>query len=125
MTKRDRNQGQLESEILDVLWDAKGSESPALTSGEVLASIGGALALTTVLTVLSRLIDKKLIGRHAADGRGFVFEALQTREQHHAQLLLRIVESDSNLSLTFAHFAKGLSGPSLKSLKDSLELDSE
>ena len=120
MTKRDRNQGQLEAEVLEILWDARESSTPALSSGEILSRLDGDLALTTVLTVLTRIVDKGLVARRPAEGRGFVFEAAKTREQHHAELLLKIVDGDSNLALTFAHFAKGLSPESLKSLRESL-----
>ena len=52
MTKRARLQGELEQLILDSLWDAPG----ALSSQQLLEIVSpdGELALTTVLTVLSR-----------------------------------------------------------------------
>ncbi len=55
MTPRGRQQGELESLILDVLWSAK----KGLTSQEILekANRNSELALTTILTVLSRLED--------------------------------------------------------------------
>jgi len=121
VTKRDRNQGQLEAEILALLWDARESGSAGLTAAAIVGQLRGDLALTTVLTVLGRLRDKSLVERSSAETRGYVFSAAQTRAQHHADLLLKIVESDSNLSMTFAHFAKGLSATDLKQLKATLQ----
>ena len=78
MTKRGRQQGELESLILNVLWGSK----VALTSNEILEKVNqnNNLALTTILTVLSRLEDKGLVNRKHGDGRSFLFTAAQTRE---------------------------------------------
>lgn len=119
MPKKTRQQGELEALVLDVLWAA---DQP-LTSNEVLDAIAseGDLALTTVLTVLSRLSEKELVERIPADGRGFLFCATSTREQHAAKQLLLILENATNPALTLSHFAAGLSKKSLNALKKSLE----
>lgn len=118
MTKRARQQGELESLILDVLWRAK---SP-LTSQEILERAGsGDLALTTILTVLSRLTDKELVVREAGEGRSFMFSAAQSREQHTADLMLKLVAEESNPALAFSAFAKGLTSSQLKALRKSLD----
>ncbi|MFM6977846.1 MAG: BlaI/MecI/CopY family transcriptional regulator [Micrococcales bacterium] len=119
MAKKLRQQGELESLVLDALWDSK----TPLTSNEVLdvVSENGALALTTVLTVLSRLTDKGLVERSPANGRGFVFAATSTREEYAASQLLEILASSENAALTLSHFAAGLSKKSLNALKKSLE----
>lgn len=119
MTKKLRQQGELESLVLEALWDAG---SP-LTSNEVLETVSneGALALTTVLTVLSRLTEKELVERVPADGRGFLFSATSTREEHAAKQLLEILSQSENAALTLSHFTAGLSKKTLNALKKSLE----
>lgn len=118
MTKRTRHQGELESLILNVLW---GSRKP-LTSQEILDRVGdGELAITTILTVLSRLIDKELVVREAGEGRSFVFSATQSREQHTADMMLKLVANESNPALAFSHFTDGLTTAQLKALRKSLE----
>lgn len=119
MTKKLRQQGELESLVLEALWDA----GKPVTSNEVLDAISseGTLALTTVLTVLSRLIEKELVERVPADGRGFLFSAIHTREEHAANQLLEILSHSENAALTLSHFAAGLSKKSLNALKKSLE----
>jgi predicted transcriptional regulator len=119
MTKKLRQQGELESLVLEALWDA----GKPLTSNEVLESVSseGALALTTVLTVLSRLIEKDLVERAPANGRGFLFSATSSREEHAATQLLEILANSENAALTLSHFAAGLSKKSLNALKKSLE----
>lgn len=119
MARKLRQQGELESLVLEALWDA---DEP-MTSNEVLESISheGALALTTVLTVLSRLTDKGLVERVPASSRGFLFSATSTREEFAANQLLEILENSENAALTLSHFAAGLSKKSLTALKKSLE----
>lgn len=118
MTKRARQQGELESLILDVLWNTK----QPLNSQEILQQVGdGDLALTTILTVLSRLTDKELVVREAGEGRSFMFSAAQSREQHTADLMLKLVAEESNPALAFSAFAKGLTASQLKALRKSLD----
>jgi predicted transcriptional regulator len=119
MTKRGRQQGELEQLILDTLWDS----ASAVSSQQLLERISpdGELALTTVLTVLSRLADKGLVTREAGQGRSLLFSAAQSREQHTADLMLKLVSGATNPALAFSHFASGLSEADLAALRKSLE----
>ena len=71
MSKRERQHGQLEAAVLDALWAIDTDE--ALTSQQVQDAVNAAtnsdLALTTVLTVLSRLVDKGMVVRRAGEVR--------------------------------------------------------
>jgi predicted transcriptional regulator len=119
MTKRARQQGELENLVLDVLWD---SNEP-LTSSEVLArcNVDSDLALTTILTVLSRLVDKELVERRIGESRSHLFAAAQSREQHTARQLLELINDSSNQALTLSHFTAGLNKKSLTALKKLLD----
>ena len=118
MTKRARQQGELESLILNVLWSSK----KPLTSQEILERVGdGDLALTTILTVLSRLADKELVIREPGEGRSFIFSAAQSREQHTAELMLKLVAEETNPALAFSAFTNGLTAAQLKALRKSLD----
>jgi predicted transcriptional regulator len=119
MTTRGRQQGELESLILNVLWNAK----DAMTSQEILdkANKNSDLALTTILTVLSRLEDKGLVVRKPGESRAFLFTAAQSREQHTADMMLQLVANESNPALAFSHFTDGLTAAQLKALRKSLE----
>lgn len=121
MTKRARLQGELESLVLDALWGAEVGDG-ALTSQQVLEIVSpdGELALTTILTVLSRLVDKELVVRKPGESRQLLFSAAQSRELHTADLMLKIVAGTDNPALAFSHFASGLSAADLKALRDSL-----
>ncbi|MFM1784397.1 MAG: hypothetical protein RLZZ579_674 [Actinomycetota bacterium] len=112
-----RKQGELESEILGCLWD----RPEGLTSQQILALLGDDdLAITTVLTVLSRLSDKGLVGREQASGRTFLFKSTSSREQHTASMLLSALENTGNPALVFSHFTSQLSQTQIESLKKAL-----
>ena len=131
MAARNRNQGELETAVLSALWDAAEAsksgadqaEPKALTSQEVLKRVApdGSLAITTVLTVLSRLVDKQLVVRHQGTGRSLLFSAATSPAQHDAELLLKIFEGSSNPLLAFSHFAKSLSPDQLQQLQQSIK----
>lgn len=66
-----RAKGTLESEVLAALWAA---DRP-LSAGEVADEVGGALAHTTVQTILVRLHHKGAVGRELV-GRAHVYSPL-------------------------------------------------
>lgn len=112
-----RKQGELEAQVLSCLWD----RPDGLTSQQILAMVGDdSLAITTVLTVLSRLTDKQLVAKAQHEGRTFLFKATKTREQHTAELLLDAVQQADNPALVFSHFASQLTKGQIESLKQAL-----
>jgi predicted transcriptional regulator len=119
MSKRSRQQGELENLVLNLLWS---TEVP-LTSQQILdkVTISSDLALTTILTVLSRLEEKGLVVREPGESRAFLFAAAQSRQQHTADLMLKLVANESNPALAFARFAEGLTAAQLKALRKSLD----
>ena len=113
-----RRQGELESEILGCLWD----RPAGLSSQQILAMLGDdEIKITTVLTVLSRLEDKSLITRAAGPGRGYIFQATTSREQHTAKALVELVGQTGNPATVFSHFASGLTAKQLKDLRAALD----
>lgn len=108
-----RKQGELEAQVLGCLWD----RPDGLSSQQILAMLGDdSLAITTVLTVLTRLTDKGLVSKLAGTGRILLFKASVSREKHTAEMLLSAMES-TNPSLVFSHFASGLSKEQLEKLR--------
>jgi len=119
MTKKLKRQpGELESLVLGSLWES----SKPLTSQEIQAIVGrsGEVALTTVLTVLSRLEDKGLVARDVDSGRSLRFRALESREEHTARSMLSFIDDQTNPALAFSYFAKGLSKSQRAALKKIL-----
>ena len=120
MSKRGRQQGELENLVMESLWDAESS----LTSQQILEQAnkaGEELALTTILTVLSRLVDKGLVVRENGSGRSLNFIAAETRERHSANLMLKLLSGSENPALTFAQFTKSLTPKQLAALRETLD----
>jgi predicted transcriptional regulator len=113
-----RKQGELESAIMGCLWD----RPTGLSSNQILALLGDdELAITTVLTVLSRLGDKGLLLKKQEGGRKLLFIAIKTREAHTASLLIDAMQDSTNPALVFSHFASSLSADQRQKLKDVLD----
>lgn len=70
--------GELETSVLEVLWRSREPKSVR----DVWADLGSkrALAYTTVLTVLDRLHDKRLVVRHR-EGKAFYYAPRLSREE--------------------------------------------
>ena len=120
MSKRGRQQGELENQVMDALWGASGS----LTSQEILDNVNqgtNELALTTILTVLSRLVEKGMVTRSSGTGRSLNFSAAETRERHSANLMLKLLGDTENPALTFAQFTSSLTPKQLAALRETLE----
>jgi len=71
--------GELETAVMDVLWDSGGPLTPA----EVRATLADqhALAYTTVMTILVRLWRKGRLERERT-GRAYAYRAVRTREEY-------------------------------------------
>lgn len=63
--------GGLEQKIMEALWSSQKPQKPA----EVLIKIGDNHAYTTIMTVLKRMVDKKLVKRHLR-GNTYYYTAL-------------------------------------------------
>lgn len=67
--------GPLEEQIIHVLWEAK----KPLKSQVVLEILGGNHAYTTIMTVLKRMADKKILVRKL-EGKAFVYSPALEKE---------------------------------------------
>ena len=96
--------GSLQTRVLETL-----SRRGASTVREVAKALRGKFAYTTVMTVLSKLYDKGLVGREQR-GKGYVYApkyALDELRDRMARHLVReLVEDFGDLAL--AHFASAL-----------------
>lgn len=117
MTKR-RQQGELENLVLDVLWASTEPQS----SQQILEQIPGKapLAITTVLTVLSRLEEKGLVARKQA-GRVGLYKTTMSKDRYVANQLLAVLHDAQDSSGALAFFAKGLSAKAIRELKEQLK----
>ena len=104
-----RRVGDLESEILDVLWSAR----TWLSGREGLERLGdGSRAYTTVMTVLGRLVDKSLVER-VEEGKGHVYRAAGDPDELTAQAIRSLLSATAHPRAALAHFVEDLDDPEL------------
>lgn len=104
-----RRVGDLESEVLDVLWSARAW----LSGREVLEQLGdGPRAYTTVMTVLGRLVDKSLVER-VEEGKGHLYRAAGDPDELTAQAIRSLLSATAHPRVALAHFVEGLDDPEL------------
>ncbi|WP_446666723.1 BlaI/MecI/CopY family transcriptional regulator [Flexivirga sp. B27] len=116
MSKRER--GALRADVLRRLWAA---ETP-LTANALRDSfpIAERPALTTLLTVLSRLEAEDLVHREQ-QGRGSVFAATRPQAEHFADRMTEVLGAAADRRAVLQQFAGGLSGRDLQALRDALD----
>lgn len=97
--------GDLERSVMDLLWDRPGPH----TANDVRDALAGDLAVTTVLTVLSRL-EKKGLVRRDGGRRPHRYAAASSREEHTVGLLNDVLGSVPDREAVLARFIGGI-GP--------------
>lgn len=113
-----RADGELELEILHILWNS----SVPLQTAEVQERLTTSLAYTSVATVLSRLVAKELVQRHSS-GRSFSYEATQSHDDWYAGRMLDLLRQTSNHRALLAGFVDKLSSRDRAALKALLEVE--
>jgi predicted transcriptional regulator len=98
-----RAAGELEAAVLAVLQEA----GSALSPGEVRERIGGALAYTTVVTILSRLHTKGVLERHKA-GRAYLYTPVADQPGLAARRMARVLDGEADREAVLARFVSSL-----------------
>ncbi|RJT95842.1 BlaI/MecI/CopY family transcriptional regulator [Arthrobacter zhaoguopingii] len=113
--------GDLERTVMDLLWSTPG----ALTANELRDSIavvpagaetGRELAVTTVLTVLSRLEKKGLVQRER-DSRPHRYKAVTSRADHTAELMHEVFAKAPDREAVLARFIGSVSESEAQTLR--------
>jgi predicted transcriptional regulator len=99
-----RGAGELEAAVLEVL--QRGGS--ALSPGEVRELIGGDLAYTTVVTILSRLHAKGVLDRHKS-GRAYLYAPVADSPGLAARRMARVLDEEADREAVLARFVSSLS----------------
>jgi predicted transcriptional regulator len=100
-----RQRGELEAELMDVLWD----NPEGLTSTEIRSRFDEPIPVaTTVVTVLERMREKGMVVREKNDGRGYRYTASTPREESLAGAMARSLSDATNRELLLLNFAGNL-----------------
>ena len=99
-----RAAGELENAVLGVLHSAGAPLSP----GTVRERLGGDLAYTTVVTILSRLHAKGVLGRARA-GRAYLYAPVADEPGLAARRMATVLAAEPDREAVLARFVSGLS----------------
>jgi predicted transcriptional regulator len=99
-----RAAGELEAEVLAVLQQAGSPLSP----GEVRERVGGSLAYTTVVTILSRLHAKGVLDRRKS-GRAYRYAPIADSPGLAARRMARVLDGEADREAVLARFVSTLS----------------
>ncbi|MEU9605651.1 BlaI/MecI/CopY family transcriptional regulator [Streptomyces sp. NPDC048057] len=113
---RRRGQGELEAEVLAVLQEAPGPQGTAW----VQERLGGSLAYTTVITILTRLLAKGAVTREKS-GRSFVWTPAADEAGLAALRMRRVLDGESDREAVLARFVTGLAPGDEQVLRALLE----
>jgi predicted transcriptional regulator len=105
----------LEGLVLSALREA---DAPA-TAGWVQQQLGGDLAYTTVITILTRLLAKGVVTRERA-GRSFVWTPVSDQAGLAAHKMRRLLDRESDREAVLASFVTSLEPGDERLLRDLL-----
>lgn len=101
---RRRGQGELEAQILAVLHSAR----EPVTAAWVQERVGGSLAYTTVMTILTRLRSKDAVTRERR-GRSFLWHAVADEAGLAARRMRRLLDGEHDRDAVLTSFVTSLS----------------
>ncbi|QEV16459.1 BlaI/MecI/CopY family transcriptional regulator [Streptomyces alboniger] len=112
---RRRAQGELEQQVLAALHAARGPVSAAW----VQERIGGDLAYTTVMTILTRLLAKNVVTRERA-GRSFAWTPASDEAGLAAFRMRKVLDGESDREAVLASFVTTLTADDEQLLRELL-----
>ena len=112
---RKRGQGELEAQVLSALRAAPG---PA-TAAWVQRWLGGDLAHTTIVTILSRLHTKQTVTRRRS-GRSYVWSPAADDAGLAAQRMRRVLDSEHDRNAVLTSFVSSLSAEDERLMRELL-----
>ncbi|MDI2126163.1 BlaI/MecI/CopY family transcriptional regulator [Yinghuangia seranimata] len=110
-----RGPGELEAEVLALLWVADG----ARTATEVQDALGAGLAYSTVVTIMSRLHDKGLLSR-TRRGRSYAYRPVADEAGLAARRMRQVLDRESDRAAVLASFVSDLSAEDEATLRELL-----
>lgn len=106
--------GELESQVLGVLWAADAACTPRDVHSALSADRD--LAYTTVMTILVRLWQKGLVSREPS-GRSFAYRPVESRDERVASRMRQLLESAGDRSAALAGLVETLTDDELDALR--------
>lgn len=111
-----RPMGSLEAEVLATLWAMDDGGTP----GEVLDRVGGGLAYTTVMTILTRLWRKELVTR-VREGRAYRYRPHLSEAEFAAARMQEQLDQAGDREAALSRFVGSLSRKDERILRKLLQ----
>jgi predicted transcriptional regulator len=118
-----RNRGELESSVLRILWAADAPMSARQIMDQFPAD--AAPVLTTMLTVLDRLVKKTTVTKTSNGSHGFVFAAAAPESTFTADAMVTALSASSDRSAALLRFAGELDPRDIEVLRQALGPDEQ
>ncbi|MBB5914987.1 putative transcriptional regulator [Nocardia transvalensis] len=120
---RTRGFGELESVVMDRLWNRNGVPT---TVRELYDELAGEreIAYTTVMSTMDNLHRKGWLQRRR-EGKAFLYWPTLTREQHSARLMREALDDGGRADLVLAHFVEQIGPEESERLRAALRRLSE
>lgn len=109
-----REFGELESAIMDVMWDA--TRPCAVREVRERMDYPRPVAYTTVMTVMD-ILHRKGVLRRDKHGRAWRYWPSEAREEHDARLMAEVLRSGGNRVVTMRRFIERVSDEEMESLR--------
>ncbi len=113
-----RQLGQLEAVVMERIW----ASDRLVLVREVLEDLqqDRQLAYTTVMTVMDNLHKKGFLSREL-QGRAYAYRAVQSREEHTAEMMEAVLGTAGNRTATLLHFVETISADEMAELKAAID----
>lgn len=118
-----RNRGELESQVMHILWET----ATPLAAREVLEHFPAdeaVPALTTMLTVLDRLVKKGAVLKTQSGSGGSIFTAAVSEPESTADAMVSALLSSNDRSAALLSFAGELDARDVEVLRSALRFES-
>jgi predicted transcriptional regulator len=117
-TQRRRGMGQLEAEVMAVLWDADAWMTPRQVWERLPA--GPPVVYSTVMTILRRLWKKGAL-RRRREGKAFAYHPVRDREEQTAERMVALLDAARDSEVALSHFLAGLDTTRRRQLRRLLD----
>ncbi len=115
-----RPMGALEEEVMTYLWTTDAPVTPA----EVHQAVAPELAYTTVMTILSRLLEKGRLAR-GQRGRAYTYEPVRSEAEHRADAMQTTLVDAGDRAAVLSQFVESLDAEDAKVLRKLLRRGSQ
>ena len=113
-----RAMGELEAQVLAVLWDADAWMTPRAVLADLPAE--PPIVYSTVMTILRRLWAKGVLERRQ-EGKAFAYHPVQGREERTADRMVALLDAARDQEVALTHFLAGLDATRRRQLRRLLD----